>query len=94
MAFELKETLDSRLSKLEMIVKTIGMIQVEIVDALTKDNPGLQGKIVAAMLSIEENRSNFTEWLVQQDNVPDDVMTFMMEVNEEIDDMRKDTEDE
>jgi len=94
MGFEVKDTLEDRLAHLEQIIRTMGMVQLEIVDVLVKEYPKLQSSVVAAILSLEDNRSNFTEWLNDQDNVPDDVKTFMMDVNEGILDFKKELEDE
>ena len=94
MTFEVKDTLEDRLAHLEQIIRTMGMVQLEIVDVLVKEYPKLQSAVIAAILSLEDNRSNFTEWLNDQDNVPDDVKTFMMDVNEGILDLKEELEDE
>ena len=94
MGFEVKDTLEDRLAHLEQIIRTMGMVQLEIVDVLVKEYPKLQSAVIAAILSLEDNRSNFTEWLNDQDNVPDDVKTFMMDVNEGILDLKEELEDE
>ena len=94
MGFEVKDTLEDRLAHLEQIIRTMGMVQLEIVDVLVKEYPKLQSSVIAAILSLEDNRSNFTEWLNDQDNVPDDVKTFMMDVNEGILDFKEELEDE
>ena len=94
MAFETKPTIEARLEKLERIIQTIGLVQQEIVSVVAEDNPKLQAHVIAAILAQEENRNGFTEWLNQQDNVPDNVKTFMMDVNEGIRDMKEELENE
>ena len=94
MAFEIKPTIEARLEKLERIIQTLGLVQQEIVSVVAEDNPKLQAHVIAAILAQEENRNGFTEWLNQQDNVPDNVKTFMMDVNEGIRDMKEELENE
>lgn len=94
MVFETKETLESRVAKLERIIQTIGLVQQEVVSIIAEDNPRLQAHVIAAILAQQENRDGFTEWLNQQDNVPDSVKTFMMDVNEGIMDMIKEIEED
>lgn len=94
MAFETKETLESRVAKLERIIQTIGLVQQEVVSVVAEDNPKLQAHVIAAILAQKENRDGFTQWLNEQDNVPDKVKTFMMDVNEGMIDMMKELEDE
>lgn len=94
MAFNKKDTIEARLSKLERIIQTIGVVQQEVVEVVAKDNPRLQANVIAAILALDENRKSFTEWLNEQDDVPDNVKTFMMDVNEGILDMKKELDNE
>ena len=82
MAFEKKITVNERIDNLHNLVKTVGLIQQEIVNFL--DDKNLENTVMATILSLESNRNSFTEWISTQDNVPDDVMTFMMDINESI----------
>ena len=68
MVFETKETLESRVAKLERIIQTIGLVQQEVVSVIAEDNPKLQAHVIAAILAQQENRDGFTEWLNQQAN--------------------------
>ena len=92
MAFEKKITIDERINNLHNLVKTVGLIQQEIVNFL--DDKNLENTVMATILSLESNRDSFTEWISTQDNVPDDVTTFMMDINESIRDIEKDTDNE
>lgn len=94
MVFETKETLESRVAKLERVIQTIGLVQQEVVSVIAEDNPKLQAHVIAAILAQQENRDGFTEWLNQQDNVPDSIKTFMMDINEGIIDMIKEVEED
>ena len=94
MVFNTKETLESRVAKLERIIQTIGLVQQEVVSVIAEDNPKLQAHVIAAILAQQENRDGFTEWLNQQSDVPDNIKTFMMDVNEGIIDMMKEVEED
>ena len=92
MPFEKKITIDERINNLHNLVKTVGLIQQEIVNFL--DDKNLENTVMATILSLESNRDSFTEWISTQDNVPDDVTTFMMDINESIRDIEKDKDNE
>ena len=65
--------------------------QMTLIEHLTKDDNELMIKIMSVILSNDNFREDFTEYITEED-APDSVKTFMMGVNEFIAEEKKQEE--
>ena len=76
------DKLNDEVQKLEMRFVALTTIVFTIQDEFIKDNPEFLKKSLANMLGNDVIRDGFTQYVNNNQNVPDDYKTFMMEVNE------------
>jgi fructose 1,6-bisphosphatase len=67
----------------------LGNIQQLIVQHIVEQNPEFMGTYVAGTLSIDKVRKSFSDYVLQDDDVPDDIKLFMMEMNEYVNEMEE-----
>ena len=53
-----------------------------IVDELSKNNDEFMNKFLAMSMANDHIRKGFTDFVNETDDVPDEVVTMMMEINE------------
>lgn len=83
----LKDVLDNIDRKMFML----STIQMTLVTHLTKKDKDLMRKIMASVFSVDEFRNDFTDFINEEGN--DRVKTFMMDINENIEELKKKMED-
>ena len=74
-------SIENELQSINKRINMLGNVQMTIVDHFTASDNDLMRKIMAAMLSNDTFRDDFTTHLNDM-NAPDDVKVFMQEVNE------------
>ena len=74
-------SIEEQLQAINKRINMLGNVQMTIVDHFTASDNDLMRKIMAAMLSNDTFRDDFTTHLNDM-NAPDDVKVFMQEVNE------------
>jgi len=85
---KLKDILDSIDKKMFML----STIQMTMVTHLTDKDKDLMRKIMASVFSVDDFRNDFTDFINTEGN--DRVKTFMMDINENIEELKKKMEDE
>ena len=85
---ELKKIFDNIDKKMFML----STIQMTMVSHLTDKDKDLMRKIMASVFSVDDFRNDFTEFINEEGN--DRVKTFMMDINENIETLKKKMEDE
>ena len=76
------DKLNDEVQKLETRFVALTTIVFTIQDEFIKDNPEFLKKSLANMLGNDVIRDGFTQYVNNNQNIPDDYKTFMMEVNE------------
>jgi hypothetical protein len=76
------DKLNDEVQKLEMRFVALTTIVFTIQDEFIKDNPEFLKKSLANMLGNDVIRDGFTQYVNNNQNIPDDYKTFMMEINE------------
>ena len=74
-------TIKQQLQAINKRINMLGNVQMTLVDHFTANDDNLMRKLMAAMLSNDTFRDDFTTHLNDLD-APDDVKLFMQEVNE------------
>ena len=85
---KLKDILENIEAKMFML----STIQMTMVTHLTNKDKDLMRKIMASVFSVDEFRNDFTDFINQEGN--DRVKTFMMDINENIETLKKEMEDD
>lgn len=67
---------------MEEQIKYILSILTLIVDELSKNNDEFMNKFLAMSMANDHIREGFTDFVNETDDVPDEVVTMMMEINE------------
>jgi hypothetical protein len=91
-----KEAIDllvKKLNDMNMKLKLIGALQQATVEYLGSKSKDFRANAVATVMAHKVFRDDFTEFLNERDDVPDEVKLTNMEINEEISKMIKETED-
>ena len=83
-----KEIVD-KIEQLSMRINTIADIQLLLMEEIGDNNPKFQMKAVAAILSKDEIRDEFTEFISTEEGMSDNVKVFMQDINEMIKDIRE-----
>jgi hypothetical protein len=73
--------IEKQLQDMNKIINMLGNVQMTMVDHFTANDNDLMRKLMAAMLSNDTFRDDFTTHLNDLD-APDDVKLFMQEINE------------
>jgi hypothetical protein len=63
-------------------IKYILSVITLIVDELSKNNDRFMNKFLAMSMANDHIRKGFTEFVNENEDVPDEVVTMMMEINE------------
>tara|TARA_R100000005_G_scaffold96310_2_gene82280 strand:+ start:864 stop:1118 length:255 start_codon:yes stop_codon:yes gene_type:complete len=74
-------SIEEQLKAINKRINMLGNVQMTLVDHFTANDNDLMRKLMAAMLSNDTFRDDFTTHLNNL-NAPDDVKLFMTEVNE------------
>tara|TARA_A100001388_G_C28774764_1_gene506566 strand:+ start:2216 stop:2470 length:255 start_codon:yes stop_codon:yes gene_type:complete len=74
-------SIEEQLQAINKRINMLGNVQMTLVDHFTANDNDLMRKLMAAMLSNDTFRDDFTTHLNNL-NAPDDVKLFMTEVNE------------
>ena len=85
---KLKDILENIEAKMFML----STIQMTMVTHLTDKDKDLMRKIMASVFSVDEFRNDFTDFINKEGN--DKVKTFMMDINENIETLKKKMEDD
>lgn len=85
---ELKDILKNIEQKMFML----STIQMTMVTHLTDKDKDLMRKIMASVFSVDDFRNDFTDFINEEGN--DRVKTFMMDINENIEELKKKMEDD
>lgn len=85
---KLKDVLDSIDKKMYML----STIQMTMVTHFTNTDKDLMRKIMASVFSVDDFRNDFTDFINEEGN--DRVKTFMMDINENIEELKKKMEDD
>lgn len=80
------------LEKIEAKMFMLSTIQMTMVTHLTNKDKDLMRKIMASVFSVDEFRNDFTDFINKEGN--DKVKTFMMDINENIETLKKEMEDD
>ena len=83
-----KEIVD-KLDQLSMRINTLADIQLLVMEEIGDKNPRFQMKAIAAILSKDEIRDEFTEFISTEEGMSDNVKVFMQDINEMIKDIRE-----
>jgi hypothetical protein len=83
-----KELLD-KLDQLSMRINTLADMQLLVMQEMGDRNPKFQMKTIAAMLSHDEIRNDFTEFINTEEGISDNMKVFMQDINEMIKDIRE-----
>jgi hypothetical protein len=83
-----KELLD-KLDQLSMRINTLADMQLLVMEEMGDRNPKFQMKAIAAMLSHDEIRNDFTEFINTEEGISDNMKVFMQDINEMIKDIRE-----
>ena len=83
-----KELLD-KLDQLSMRINTLADMQLLVLEEIGDKNPKFQMKAIAAILSYDKIRNDFTEFINTEKGISDDMKVFMQDINEMIKDIRE-----
>jgi hypothetical protein len=83
-----KELLD-KLDQLSMRINTLADMQLLVMEEMGDRNPKFQMKAIAAILSHDEIRNDFTEFINTEEGISDNMKVFMQDINEMIKDIRE-----
>lgn len=82
---EIKKAIQDVYDKIHLL----GNIQQLIVQHIVEQNPEFMQTYIAGTLSIDKVRKSFSDYVLQDDDVPDDIKIFMMEMNEWVNEMEE-----
>lgn len=80
------------LENIEQKMFMLSTIQMTMVSHLTDKDKDLMRKIMASVFSVDDFRNDFTEFINTEGN--DRVKTFMMDINENIEELKKKMEND
>lgn len=83
-----KELLN-KLDQLSMRINTLADMQLLVMEEMGDRNPKFQMKAIAAILSHDEIRNDFTEFINTEEGISDNMKVFMQDINEMIKDIRE-----
>ena len=83
-----KEIVD-KIEQLSMRINTLADIQLLVMEEIGDKNPRFQMKAIAAILSKDEIRNEFTEFISTEEGISDSMKVFMQDINEMIKDIRE-----
>lgn len=83
-----KEIVD-KLDQLSMRINTLADMQLLVMEEIGDRNPTFQIKAIAAILSYDEIRHDFTEFINTEEGISDNMKVFMQDINEMIKDIRE-----
>ena len=86
-----KELLD-KLDQLSMRINTLADMQLLVMEEMGDRNPRFQMKAIAAILSYDEIRNDFTEFINTEEGISDNMKVFMQDINEMILDKKREEE--
>ena len=86
-----KELLD-KLDQLSMRINTLADMQLLVMEEMGDKNPTFQMKAIAAILSHDEIRNDFTEFINTEEGISDKMKVFMQDINEMILDKKREEE--
>ena len=86
------EKLKDILESIDKRMYMLSTIQMTMVTHLTNKDKDLMHKIMASCFSVDDFRNEFTDFINEEGN--DRVKTFMMDINEGIEEIKKKMEDE
>ena len=86
-----KELLD-KLDQLSMRINTLADMQLLVMEEMGDRNPMFQMKAIAAILSYDEIRHDFTEFINTEEGISDKMKVFMQDINEMILDKKREEE--
>ena len=75
--------------QLSMRINVIADMQMLVMEELGDKNPRFQTKAIAKILSYDELREDFTEFVQTEESMSDNVKLFMQDINEMIKDIRE-----
>lgn len=65
-------------------IKLLSIVQMTIVENLSDKDRKFMAKFVAATLSVKDIRDDFTDFVMNRDDVSDAAKVFTMDINEHI----------
>ena len=83
-----KEILE-HVRQLSMRINMLADMQLLVMEELGNNNPRFQTKAIANILSHDEIRQDFTEFIQTEKGMSDDMKLFMQDINELIKDMKE-----
>lgn len=83
------EKIQDKLESLSMRINTLADMQLLLMEEVGKRNPNFQMKVIAATLSYDEFREDFTEYIQTKEGMPDKLKVFMQEINEMVKDIKE-----
>ena len=83
------EKIQDKLESLSMRINTLADMQLLLMEEVGKKNPNFQMKVIAATLSYDEFREDFTEYIQTKEGMPDKLKVFMQEINEMVKDIKE-----
>jgi len=83
-----KEILE-QVKQLSMRINVLADMQMLVMEELGNKNPRFQAKAIANILSHDELREDFTEFIQTEEGMSDNMKVFMQDINEMIKDMRE-----
>ncbi len=86
-----KELLD-KLDQLSMRINTLADMQLLVMEEMGDRNPMFQMKAIATILSYDEIRHDFTEFINTSEDISDKMKVFMQDINEMILDKKREEE--
>lgn len=81
--------LSDKLNQLSMRINTLADMQLLVMEEVGNRNPKFQMKAIAAILSYDEIRNDFTEFINTEEGISDKMKVFMQDINEMIKDIRE-----
>jgi len=83
------EKIQDKLESLSMRINTLADMQLLLMEEVGRKNPNFQMKVIAATLSYDEFREDFTEYIQTKEGMPDKLKVFMQEINEMVKDIKE-----
>lgn len=84
--------LQDKLNQLSMRINTLADMQLLVMEEMGTSNPRFQMKAIAAILSYDEIRNDFTEYVNTEKGISDNMKVFMQDINEMILDAKREEE--
>jgi len=75
--------------QLSMRINLLADMQMLVMEELGNKNPRFQAKAIANILSHDELREDFTEFIQTEKGMSDNMKVFMQDINEMIKDIRE-----